>query len=118
VPWRRPGAPNGLDERLTVDMIEWCKSADTQRLSLAFAAFPDLFDNADRRGVDAVYYRLVSLGSPLIRLETLYRYLRKFHALGNPRYVLLARRHIPLALIVLLSLEFLPRRRVLTSMVA
>ena len=26
VPWRRPGAPNGIDERLTVDMIDDCKS--------------------------------------------------------------------------------------------
>lgn len=113
VPWRRPGAPNGLDERLTVDMIEWCKGAGSQRLSLAFAAFPDLFDNPERSAADAFYYRVVSLGGPLIRLEPLYRYLRKFHALGNRRYVLVALRHIPLALIVLLSLEFLPRKRVL-----
>jgi lysylphosphatidylglycerol synthetase-like protein (DUF2156 family) len=114
VPWRLPGAPNGLDERLTVDMISWCKAAGTQRLSLSFAAFPDLFDNPDRNVSEAVYYRLITLGGPLIRLEPLYRYLRKFNALGRRRYVLLAPRHIPLALVVLLSLEFMPRRRDLT----
>lgn len=113
VPWRRPNAPNGLDERLAVDMINWCKASGTQRLSLAFAAFPDLFDNPNRTSVEAFYYSLITLGGPLIRLEPLYRYLSKFHALGGKRYVLLAFRHIPLALIVLLSLEFLPRRRTL-----
>jgi len=55
VPWRRPGAPNGIDERLTVDMINWCKAAGTQRLSLAFAAFPDLFDDPDRTSVETLY---------------------------------------------------------------
>jgi lysylphosphatidylglycerol synthetase-like protein (DUF2156 family) len=113
VPWRRPGAPNGLDERLTVDMIEWCKTAGTQRLSLAFAAFPDLFDNSEKSRLEAFYYRVITLGGPLIRLESLYRYLQKFHALGMRRYVLVSLRHIPLALIVLLTLEFLPRRRTL-----
>ncbi len=113
VPWRRPDAPNGLDERLAVDMINWCKASGVQRLSLAFAAFPDLFDNPNRTPVEAFYYRLITLGGPLIKLEPLYRYLSKFHALGNKRYVLVALRHIPLALIVLLSLEFLPRRRAL-----
>src|SRR5262249_3748037 len=38
VPWRRPGAPNGIDERLSVDMICTAKAAGAQQLSLAFAA--------------------------------------------------------------------------------
>lgn len=115
VPWRRPGAPNGIDERLTVDMIEWCKSVGTKRLSLAFAAFPDIFDSSDRTPAEAVYYHLIRLGGPLIRLEPLYRYLRKFHALGQRRYVLVSLPLIPLALMVLLTLEFQPRRRALPT---
>ena len=43
VPWRRPGAPNGIDERLSIDMIYEAKSFGAQRLSLAFAAFPEVF---------------------------------------------------------------------------
>jgi lysylphosphatidylglycerol synthetase-like protein (DUF2156 family) len=43
LPWRRPGAPNGIDERLTVDMIMWCRARGARRLSMAFAAFPELF---------------------------------------------------------------------------
>ncbi|MDT5086168.1 MAG: hypothetical protein QOJ61_3211, partial [Mycobacterium sp.] len=37
VPWRRRGAPNGIDERLSVDMINAAKDAGAQRLSLSFA---------------------------------------------------------------------------------
>lgn len=113
VPFRRPGAPNGLDERLAVDMIGWCKASGTQRLSLAFAAFPDIFDNPHRSRLENFYYRVITLGGPLIRLESLYRYLQKFHALGARRYVLVSLWNIPLALIVLLGLEFWPRRRML-----
>jgi lysylphosphatidylglycerol synthetase-like protein (DUF2156 family) len=110
LPWRRPGAPNGLDERLTVDMIAWCQERGGCRLSLAFAAFPELFDERNRVGLQRLYYALIRLGDPLIKLESLYRYLRKFHALGPRRYVLLPAVHLLGALVVLLSLEFLPHR--------
>ena len=111
VPWRRPGAPNGIDERLSVDMVRYCKDNGGQRLSLAFGAFPEIFDNKARSLTDDVYYALIHLGHSLIKLESLYGYLRKFHAFGQRRYVLISMRHIPIALVVLLSLEFLPRRR-------
>lgn len=110
LPWRRPSAPNGIDERLTVDMIGWCKEHGGHRLSLAFAAFPELFDSRQRVGAQRVYYQLIRLGEPLIRLEALYKYLRKFRSLGQRRYVLLSARHLLVALVVLLSLEFLPQR--------
>ncbi len=111
LPWRRPDAPNGIDERLTVDMIDDCRKSGGQRLSLAFAAFPELFDNKHRGWIDSGYYFLIHLGDSLIRLESLYRYLRKFHAFGQRRYVLLSMRHIPAAFVILLSLEFMPRPR-------
>lgn len=110
-PYRRPDAPNGIDERLSVDMIGDAKSHRAQRLSLAFAAFPEVFDAAHPRMLQRVAYRLIHLLDPLIRLESLYRYLRKFHALGERRYVVLCTHHIPSALVVLLSLEYAPRRR-------
>ena len=61
--------------------------------------------------MENVYYTLIHLGHSLIKLEPLYRYLRKFHSFGERRYVLLSMRHIPAALVVLLSLEFSPRQR-------
>ncbi|WAC93813.1 bifunctional lysylphosphatidylglycerol flippase/synthetase MprF [Mycobacterium sp. Aquia_213] len=115
VPFRRPGAANGVDERLSVDMIADAKSHDALRVSLAFAAFPEIFDTDRRGALQRVAYRLTHLLDPLIRLESLYRYLRKFHSLAERRYVVLCAHHIPGALIVLLSLEFMPRPRHLRS---
>lgn len=111
VPWRRRGAPNGIDERLTVDMIAAAKVAGAQRLSLAFAAFPEIFDNENRGRVQSFFYSAIHLGDRLVPLESLYRYLRKFHALGDHRYVLLSMAQVIPLLVVLLSLEFMPRRR-------
>src|SRR6201997_4010549 len=42
VPWRRRGAPNGIDERPSVDLIMAAKDAGAQRVSLSFAAFPEI----------------------------------------------------------------------------
>jgi lysylphosphatidylglycerol synthetase-like protein (DUF2156 family) len=111
VPWRRPGAPNGIDERLSVDMMYAAKEAGAQRLSLAFAAFPDIFDDENRGWLQDVFYNLIHLLDSFIALESLYRYLRKFHALGDQRYAVVSMRNVIPALVVLLSLEFLPRRR-------
>lgn len=115
VPWRRRGAPNGIDERLTVDMIDAAKQQGAVRLSLAFAAFPEIFDDANSGRLQSLCYTAIHLGDALIALESLYRYLRKFHALGERRYVLLSLTQVVPLLIVLLSLEFMPRRRHLTG---
>jgi lysylphosphatidylglycerol synthetase-like protein (DUF2156 family) len=111
VPWRRRGAPNGIDERLSVDMINAAKESGAQRLSLSFAAFPELFDEQDRGRIHHVLYWLVHRLDPLIALESLYRYLRKFHSTGERRYVLASMRQLVPLIYVLLSLEFMPRRR-------
>lgn len=115
VPFRRPDAPNGVDERLTVDMIAHAEKAGGERLSLAFAAFPEIFEAARPGPLQRAALRLIHLLDPLIRLESLYRYLRKFHALSQRRYVVLCAHHIPAALMVLLSLEFVPRPRRMRS---
>ncbi len=111
VPYRRADAPNGVDERLSVDMIMEAKTQGALWLSLAFAAFPEIFDATHRGRLQRVAYRLIHLLDPLIRLESLYHYLGKFHSLGERRYVVLCAHHIPAALVVLLALEFMPRPR-------
>jgi lysylphosphatidylglycerol synthetase-like protein (DUF2156 family) len=111
VPWRRPGAPNGIDERLSVDMINAAKDAGAQRLSLAFAAFPEIFDKKQRGRVQSLFYWLIHLLDPLIALESLYRYLRKFHSPDQRRYALVSLTQLVPLIYVLLSLEFMPRRR-------
>jgi lysylphosphatidylglycerol synthetase-like protein (DUF2156 family) len=114
VPWRRKGALNGIDERLSVDMIAAAKSEGAQRLSLAFAAFPEIFVDKHRNLTRSLIFTAVNLGDSLIALESLYRYLRKFHALSDRRYVMVTLTQVVPLLIVLLSLEFMPRRRHLT----
>ncbi len=111
VPWRRRGAPNGIDERLSVDMVTYARSKGAQRLSLAFAAFPEIFTDKHRNFARNAVFAAVHLGDPLIALESLYRYLRKFHALGDRRYVMATLTQVVPLLVVLLSLEFMPRRR-------
>jgi lysylphosphatidylglycerol synthetase-like protein (DUF2156 family) len=111
VPWRRRGAPNGIDERLSVDMINAAKDAGAQRLSLSFAAFPEIFDEIDRGRMQSLFYWLIHLLDPFIALESLYRYLRKFHAADERRYALFSLTQLAPMLCVLLSLEFTPRRR-------
>jgi lysylphosphatidylglycerol synthetase-like protein (DUF2156 family) len=111
VPWRRRGAPNGIDERLSVDMINAAKDAGAQRLSLSFAAFPELFDEQDRGRMQATFYWLIHRLDPLIALESLYRYVRKFHATGERRYALVSLKQLVPLIYVLMSLELMPRRR-------
>jgi lysylphosphatidylglycerol synthetase-like protein (DUF2156 family) len=111
VPWRRRGAPNGIDERLSVDMINAAKDAGAQRLSLSFAPFPEIFDEKDRSRLQSIFYWLIHLLDPLIALESLYRYLRKFHARDERRYALVSLTQLVPLVYVLLSLEFMPRRR-------
>ncbi|MDT7736916.1 MAG: hypothetical protein QOK09_285 [Mycobacterium sp.] len=111
VPWRRRGAPNGIDERLSVDMINAAKDAGAQRLSLSFAAFPEIFDDKRRGRMQSIFYWLIHLLDPLIALESLYRYLRKFHSVDERRYALVSLRQLVPLIYVLLSLEFMPRRR-------
>ncbi|OBK43751.1 bifunctional lysylphosphatidylglycerol flippase/synthetase MprF [Mycobacterium sp. 1081908.1] len=111
VPWRRRGAPNGIDERLSVDMIMAAKEAGAQRVSLSFAAFPEIFEDKDRGRVQRVFYRLIHVLDPLIALESLYRYVRKFHAMDARRYAVISMTQLVQLVVVLLTLEFTPRRR-------
>jgi lysylphosphatidylglycerol synthetase-like protein (DUF2156 family) len=111
VPWRRPGAPNGIDERLSIDMASHSKTVGGQRLSISFAAFADIFANRNRTRLQNVVYVMIHLLDPFIALESLYRYVRKFHSLAEQRYALLSIQHLPAAVLILLSLELVPHRR-------
>jgi lysylphosphatidylglycerol synthetase-like protein (DUF2156 family) len=112
VPYRTPDAPNGIDERLAVDVVEWARVHDARRVSLAFAPFPELFGNPDRRGWQRLAYFGVRRLDRFIKVESLYRYLRKFHSFGPQRYVALRPVEVVGAAVAMLLLEFSrPRRR-------
>jgi len=111
VPWRRRGAPNGIDERLSVDMILASRHLGAERVSLSFAAFAEIFENSNRGWLQHVCYRLIHVLDPLIALESLYLYVRKFHAVSERRYALISLTRLVPLVFVLLTVEFLPRRR-------
>ena len=111
VPWRRPGAPNGVDERLIVDTLEWGAARGARSLSLAFAAFPDLFELQRRNIAQRAAYRAVHLLDRFIRLESLYRFVRKFHSFGDERYVAFRPYQVAFVATTALMLEFSSPRR-------
>jgi lysylphosphatidylglycerol synthetase-like protein (DUF2156 family) len=106
LPFRHPGAPNGVDERLAVDMVDWAREHGARRISLAFAPFPEVFDTEGGGWRHKLAHWTVHRFDPFIHLESLYRYLRKFHAFGPRRFVLLRLRDVVWVLAALLSLEF------------
>jgi len=112
LPWRAPGAPNGVDERLAFDMIEWAQQRGARRLSLSFAAFPELYEAPSRDGVsvERLGYWAAHTLDPMIKLESLYRYLRKFHAMGRRRYAMLRLRELVPVAFTMLIFEFGARR--------
>lgn len=106
VPWRVPGAPNGVDERLIVDVVSWAAEGRAASVSLAFAAFPDLFSADDRGMLQQTAYRAVRLLDRFIKLESLYRFVRKFHAFGQQRYIALRPLQVVWVALAALTLEF------------
>ena len=104
---RRFDAPNGVDERLVAETVAWGAEHGVERVSLAFAPFPELFENPRQFGrVGVLLSWITHLLDPLIRVERLYRYLRKYHAFDQERYVMLRKRQVVIVAITLLLLEF------------
>ncbi|MBC2639054.1 MULTISPECIES: bifunctional lysylphosphatidylglycerol flippase/synthetase MprF [unclassified Rhodococcus (in: high G+C Gram-positive bacteria)] len=110
VPWRGDDAPNGTDERMSVDVIRYAEQTGARYVSLSFAAFPELLDPRAPGAGARLFRRLLHLGDVLISLESLYRYLGKFHSTGNRRYVLLRFRYLLPVAFACLTFEFVPHR--------
>ncbi|MGN6609779.1 MAG: bifunctional lysylphosphatidylglycerol flippase/synthetase MprF [Jatrophihabitans sp.] len=109
LPIRSRTAPNGVDERLVAEVVDYAADLGVERVSLAFAPFPDLFADKDAGRLTwpgRLGYALAHLLDPLIKVEALYRYLRKFRAFGDNRYVMLRWRQLVPVLLALLLLEF------------
>jgi lysylphosphatidylglycerol synthetase-like protein (DUF2156 family) len=107
LPIRAKGAPNGVDERLIAEVVTWGSEHGVERVSLAFAPFPDLFVARHHlTPLQRVAYHAVHLLDPLIRVERLYLYLRKFHAFDQQRFVMLRWRQVFMVALAALLLEF------------
>jgi lysylphosphatidylglycerol synthetase-like protein (DUF2156 family) len=104
---RAPGSPNGLNERMIVDLMTYAAEHGVEEVSLNFAAFRELFETPDRGAVEQGTYHVIHLLDRFVKVESLYLFNRKF----RPRYV--ARKVVfpswasllPIA-VALLALEF------------
>ena len=107
LPLRARAAPNGVDERLVAEVVDWSEQFGIERVSLAFAPFPDLFANRANLGfLGRLGYIAAHLLDPMIKVEALYRYLRKFRAFDQERYVMLRWRQVVRVALAFLLLEF------------
>jgi len=111
VPWRAANAPNGVDERLSVDVARYGQQHGARTLSLAFAAFPEIFDDPHRSVGKELAYLATHTLDPLIAVESLYRFVRKFRALDGQRFVMIRLRQVAFVLGAFLILEFVPHRK-------
>ena len=105
VPLRAGDAPNGVDERLVADTVAWGRGHGVEHVSLAFAPFPDVYE-APRGSLAGLAALALHAFDPVIRLRRLHRYLRKFHAFDQRRFVLLRPRQVLRVAVVLVWLEF------------
>jgi lysyl-tRNA synthetase class 2 len=104
---RAPGSPNGLNERMIADIMEYAAEQRIDEVSLNFAAFRELFETEDRGALEQGSYHLIHLLDRFIKVESLYLFNRKFKPRYVPRSVMFPSwaSILPIAL-ALLMLEF------------
>ena len=87
---RDPQSPNGVNERLIVDLVAWARDQGVAEISLNFAAFRPIMDagSSGRTALQSAAYRAIHLLDPWIMLESLYRFNAKFRPGWQPRSVM------------------------------
>ncbi|MGI5168243.1 bifunctional lysylphosphatidylglycerol flippase/synthetase MprF [Spirillospora sp. CA-253888] len=104
---RAPGGPNGVNERLIVDMVDHARAHGVGVVSLNFAAFRELLDSDDRGPLERAGYRALHLLDPWIAVESLYLFDKKFRPGYRPRSIVFRSwADIGLLAVALLTLEF------------
>ncbi|MBO2464356.1 bifunctional lysylphosphatidylglycerol flippase/synthetase MprF [Actinomadura violacea] len=84
---RAPGGPNGVNERLIVEMIDYAGEQGHALVSLNFAAFRELLDAEERGALEKAGYQALHLLDPLIAVESLYLFDKKFRPAYKPRSI-------------------------------
>lgn len=85
---RLPDCPNGVNERMIVEAVEWGKPRGVTELSLNFAAFRSVFDrDKEKTPLRALEQAALRTLEPLFQLEALYAFNGKFGPRWVPRHV-------------------------------
>ncbi|MEU6035518.1 phosphatidylglycerol lysyltransferase domain-containing protein [Actinomadura sp. NPDC047616] len=84
---RAPGGPNGVNERLIVEVVEYARRHGVATVSLNFAAFRELLEAEERGLAERAGYRALHLLDPWIAVESLYLFDRKFRPAYRPRSI-------------------------------
>ncbi|TDC54814.1 DUF2156 domain-containing protein [Actinomadura sp. KC345] len=104
---RAPGGPNGVNERLIVEMVEYAADRGHGVVSLNFAAFRALLDAEERSVLQKAGHRALHLLDPWIAAESLYLFDKKFRPSYKPRSVAFRSWFdVPWLAAALLTLEF------------
>ncbi|TDE39384.1 phosphatidylglycerol lysyltransferase domain-containing protein [Actinomadura sp. 6K520] len=84
---RVPGGPNGVNERLIAEMVEYAADRGHGVVSLNFVPFRALLDTRERTTLEQAAYRALHLLDPWIAAESLFLFDRKFGPSYKPRHV-------------------------------
>ena len=101
-PWAKDGisldrmlrsrdADTGGNELIIATVAEYGKNANISRISLNFAAFRSIFEEADRISAGAwlrFKRNVIRFVSKWVQIESLYRFNAKFQPEWNPRYLI------------------------------
>jgi lysyl-tRNA synthetase class 2 len=80
--------PNGVNERMIVDAIEWARTHDVEEVSLNFAAFKGIIEEgACLSRVQAAEAWVIKRLNPYFQIESLLNFNAKFHPRWVPRYL-------------------------------
>jgi lysyl-tRNA synthetase class 2 len=98
---------NGLNERMIIDLVDYARERGIRLVSLNFAAFRALLENADRGALERAGYQALHLLDPFIRVESLYRFNAKFHPGYLPRGVAFPSwLSVPVVVAAMVGMEF------------
>jgi lysyl-tRNA synthetase class 2 len=80
--------PNGVNERMIVDAVEWARTHGVAEVSLNFAAFKGLIEEgAELSRVQAAEAWVIKRLNPYFQIESLLNFNAKFHPRWIPRYL-------------------------------
>jgi len=107
---RRRGVPNGFNEWLICEALDWAGGNGFARVSLNFAPFAQLFERSDLAFSERIVRGVLQRLKGWFQLDNLLQFNRKFFPEWQPRYVVVERiRDLPRVGVAALAAEsYLP----------